>query len=174
MAVRRFLTLFLIVGAASIAAGCEPSGTTRAPAFAERAALRERDLQLAALAWQNAALAYELQLRNANLREAATAVAFVKKLEELMALNSELSSRLAKAEKALETIAADQNPGSARGQLDEMRMLRQASEERVEAYRQLIRGFQALVDSGRIQATLRDGRVHFEIPRPIDQASPWN
>jgi len=166
-----------MVGAAMLIAGCE--APARTPSFAAQAALlRERDLRVAGLQWQNAALDYELQLRNAQLRESATAVQFVRKLEELMALNSDLSARLSKAETALETIAAERSPeetpASLRAQLEELHSLRQSSEERAEAYRQLLRSFQALVDSGRIRATFREGRVHFDMPRPIDQVSPWN
>jgi hypothetical protein len=137
-----------------------------------------RGQENAMLYWRQAALIQEIQLRDAQLQQIATARQFVQKLQELMALNADLAKRLTNAEHALEEVAKSPKNDPVVGQrakaeLEEIRLQREEFDTRVAAYQRLIRNVQALVDSGRIKATLNNGHVQFWLPRPIDQTDPW-
>src|SRR5690349_12169463 len=72
-----------------------------------------RDQENVALAWRQQALVNELQVRQAELQQATTAQQYVRKLEELMALEADMSKRLSSAEHALEELAQTPSPSIA-------------------------------------------------------------
>jgi len=137
-----------------------------------------RGQETAIMYWRQAALMEQIQLRDAHLQQIATARQFVQKLEELMALNSDLAKRLANAERALQDLANASNTNKpaeqrAKAELEEIRLQRDELDTKIAAYQRLVRNVQALVDSGRFKATVHNGHVQFWLPRPIDSSDPW-
>src|SRR5262245_50843931 len=103
----------------------------------------QREWEAAALKWQAMALAREVQLRDAQLKEGNTAQQFVSKLEELLADNASMAERLRKTEEALQQLANQaqdptEQPATLKAQLEALRTQRLASESRVAAYRELL------------------------------------
>ena len=89
-----------------------------------------------------------------------------------------MARRLGNAERALEEIAKQsETPHTelprVKSELDELRAQQKDVEARNEAYLKLVRNVQALVDSGRLKVTVRDGRLHFWAPQAFDTTNPW-
>jgi hypothetical protein len=97
-----------------------------------------------------------------------------------MVLNADIARRLADAQHALEEVEAAhanggaQLPARAKGELDALRAEKTELEARGVAYRKLVNEVQALLDSGRVRATMDNGHVKFFLPRAIDTADPWS
>jgi hypothetical protein len=161
------------------AVGCAEAGRPDAVTPAEqRTALMQRDLLIGSYQWQLVAQGKEIALRDAKLRELTTAQQFVAKLSELMVLNADVAARLERAEVALESLAKQSErtgePAlTARAQIEDVRLLGAEKEARTAAYHKLLTSVQSLVDSGQVKAVLRDGRLVFTLPRPIDESDPW-
>jgi hypothetical protein len=162
-------------------AGCVPESHYD-EAMAELQAARYhaalRDQQMVALQWKMAAVNQQVMVAQAEQAHAGSTVLYVRKLEELLALNAEMSKRLQSAEAIMTELAqSGQLGGSTRSRLhstlEELRARRLDSEKRAAAYRELLRVVQGLVDTGQVKAIMKDGHVRFEMPRPLDLGDPW-
>jgi hypothetical protein len=139
-----------------------------------------RDREVAAAHAREAQTAQELRALDLRLREAAGAQTYARQLEDVMANNAALALRIQRAEMALaelRTSRASEDEG-ARGPKspsppEDLDVRRTTPEARADALRDLLRTVQALVDSGQVKVTVRDGRVRFHLPRRIDETDPY-
>jgi hypothetical protein len=145
-----------------------------------RVAVAQRDIQIATLSWHAAQITHQLKIRELELAKNTQSEMFVRKLDEHLALNTELQRRLVAAEESLTELSKADEPANellaptVARQIEEMRHLRTQSAERKEAYEKLARSLQYLIDTGRLQLS-RDpeGRVRVVAPRTIDASDPW-
>ena len=172
-------SLFLLACLSGIAGtGCAISRPNYERILHERNAVRQeldrarvagaqQATQLAALGAQLAELSAE---RDAQLSEVMVEQADVtRRLDELAALNTELSDRLRSAGQSVEQLARERGSLSAaleetKRELDELRQRQLAAETRVAGLRDLTVRFQGMVDAGRARVATRDGRALLELP----------
>lgn len=137
-----------------------------------------RDRELAAAHAREAQMAQELRALDLRLREAGTAQMYVRQLEDIMANNAALALRVQRAEMAVAELRTSRGgedegargPKPSPGDLD---VRRTTPEAREDALRDLLRTVQAMIDSGQLKVTVRDGRVRFHLPRRIDETDPY-
>jgi hypothetical protein len=143
----------------------------------------------AALSCRETNLAREAELLAIHARDLAAMRQSLQKLSDLTTHSAAIAARLQKAELELE--AAQREAREARESTDAK--LRSGSprpaapsdpgsEQFVQrvtagsdvAFREALRTVQALVDSGQVRATVRNGRVMFVLPRQLDESDPYS
>jgi chemotaxis protein MotB len=118
-------------------------------------------------------LGQELRARDASLGDAAlTHANDLKRIDDLVALNSELSGRLRGIGQNVETLTGEKGALAAaladtRARLEELRKLESAAEARAASFRNLVERFRSLVDAGVLKVVLRDGRMLLELANDI-------
>jgi chemotaxis protein MotB len=121
--------------------------------------------QLAALQAELGRLGRELAARDQKLAELGLARANdQKKIDDLVALNSELGARLKSLGKGAEALADERGAlakalADTRARLEELRKQQAAAEARAAAFKDLAARFQKLVDAGQLKVAMRGGRM---------------
>ncbi|WP_437914602.1 OmpA family protein [Sorangium sp. So ce302] len=142
----------------------------RAEAQSARAEAAQRSAQVAAIEEELARLSDDLRARDLRLSEATTAEAgLARRLDELAAMNQELSARLRSAGQSVGQLAGERGSLSAelaetRAKLDDLRRKQAAAEARAAQMRDLASRFQAMVDGGKVRVGLRAGQLAIEVP----------
>lgn len=120
-----------------------------------------------------ARLGQELKARDARLAELGLQHANdAKKLDDLVALNNELSQRLKAVGQSVETLAGEKGNLSkalaeTRARLEELRKQQAAAEARAAQFRELAARFQRLVDAGQLKVVMRAGRMVLELSNDV-------
>jgi chemotaxis protein MotB len=120
-----------------------------------------------------ARLGQELKVRDARLADLTVARANdTKKIDDLVALNGELSQRLRSVGQSVETLADEKGSLSkalteTRVRLEELRRQQAAAEARAAQFRELAARFQKLVDSGQLKVIMRGGRMVLELSNDV-------
>jgi chemotaxis protein MotB len=120
-----------------------------------------------------AKLAAELHERDARLADLSVARANdAKKIDDLVALNGELSQRLRAAGQSVEALASERGTlagalAETRARLDELRRQQAAAEARAAQFRELAARFQKLIDAGQLKVTMRGGRMVVELRNDV-------
>jgi chemotaxis protein MotB len=115
----------------------------------------------------------ELKARDARLAELGVARANdAKKIDDLVALNNELSERLKKVGQSVETLSGEKGNLSkalaeTKARLEEMRRQQAAAEARAAQFRELAARFQKLVDAGQLKVVMRGGRMVLELSNDV-------
>ncbi|APR84301.1 Flagellar motor rotation protein MotB [Minicystis rosea] len=118
-------------------------------------------------------LAKDAQARDAKLAEMTVARANdQKRVDDLMALNSELSQRLKSVGHSVETLSGEKGAlakalADTKQRLDELRRQQAAAEARAAQFRELAARFQKLVDAGQLKVVMRGGRMLLELSNDI-------
>jgi chemotaxis protein MotB len=129
--------------------------------------------QIAALNAEVARLGQEVQARDARLAEVSVARSNdAKKLDDLVALNGELSARLRAAGQSVDALAGEKGSlakalADTRARLEELRRQQAAAEARAAEFRQLIARFQKMIDAGQLRVVMRGGRMILELPNDV-------
>lgn len=87
-----------------------------------------------------------------------------KKLDDLVALNGELETRLRSVGQSVEALAGEKGSlakalADTRARLEELRKQQAAAEARTAAFRDLMARFRSMVDAGALKVAMRDGRM---------------
>jgi chemotaxis protein MotB len=120
-----------------------------------------------------ARLGQELHARDVRLADLNVARANdAKKIDDLVALNSELSQRLRSVGQSVEALAGEKGSLSktlaeTRARLDELRKQQAAAEARAAQFRDLAARFQKLVDAGQLKVIMRGGRMLLELSNDV-------
>jgi chemotaxis protein MotB len=146
-----------------------------ARAEAARRAANEAALsaQVAALSAEVARLGQEVQARDARLAEMSVARSNdAKKVDDLVALNGELSQRLKAAGQSVDALAGEKGSlakalADTRARLEELRRQQAAAEARAAEFRGLIARFQKMIDAGQLKVVMRGGRMLLELPNDV-------
>jgi chemotaxis protein MotB len=115
----------------------------------------------------------ELRARDARLADLGVARANdAKKLDDLVALNHELSQRLQKVGQSVETLSGEKGSLSkalaeTRARLEELRRQQAAAEARAAQFRELASRFQKLIDAGQLKVIMRGGRMILELSNDV-------
>jgi chemotaxis protein MotB len=129
--------------------------------------------EVARLNAEVARLGQDLQSRDVRLAELTVARANdAKKVDDLVALNNELSQRLRAAGQSVETLAGEKGTLSkalaeTRARLEELRRQQAAAEARAAQFRELAARFQKLVDAGQLKVVMRGGRMVLELSNDV-------
>ena len=138
----------------------------------------------AALTCRETSLAREAELLAIHARDLAAMRQSLQKLSDLTTHSAAIAARLQKAEVDLQAAqreaaeaklrvasprpAAPSDPGA------DLYVQRVGPNTGDAAYREALRTVQALVDSGKVRATVRNGRVTFVLPRQLDEVDPYS
>lgn len=174
-------SLFVVLFATGCAAGPYRDDATDEVVqdFQRLASARE-----AALTCRETALAREAELLAIHARDLAAMRQSLQKLSDLTAHSTTIAARLQRAE--IDLAAAQREVTEAKLRLASPRAAAssdQSAELFVQrgspnagdaAYLEALRTVQALVDSGKVRATVRNGRVTFVVPRQLDEADPYS
>ncbi|WP_437677472.1 OmpA family protein [Sorangium sp. So ce131] len=148
----------------------EQGKKARAEAQSARAEAAQRSAQIAALEEELGRLAEDLRARDLRLSDATTAEAgLVRQLDELAAMNEELSARLRSAGQSVGQLATERGSLSAeladaRARLDELRRHQAAAEARAARMRDLMGQLKQQIDTGKVHVALRAGQLVIEVP----------
>ncbi|WP_234023347.1 OmpA/MotB family protein [Sorangium cellulosum] len=148
----------------------EQGKKARAEAQSARAEAAQRSAQVAALEEELGRLAEDLRARDLRLSDATTAEAgLVRQLDELAAMNEELSARLRSAGQSVGQLATERGSLSAeladaRARLDELRRQQAAAEARAARMRDLMGQLKQQIDTGKVHVGLRAGQLVIEVP----------
>jgi chemotaxis protein MotB len=129
--------------------------------------------QIAALGAEVARLGQEVQARDARLAEVAVARSNdAKKIDDLVALNSELSQRLRAAGQSVDALAGERGSlakalADTKARLEELRRQEAAAEARAAEFRGLVARFQKMIDAGQLKVVMRGGRMILELPNDV-------
>ncbi len=129
--------------------------------------------EVARLNGELARLGQELHARDARLADLQVARANdAKKLDDLVALNNELSQRLRSVGQSVETLAGEKGSLSkalaeTRARLEELRRQQAAAEARAAQFRELASRFQKLIDAGQLKVIMRGGRMVLELSNDV-------
>jgi chemotaxis protein MotB len=129
--------------------------------------------EVARLNAEVARLGQDLHARDARLAELAVARANdAKKVDDLVALNNELSQRLRAAGQSVEALSGEKGSLSkalseTRARLEELRRQQAAAEARAAQFRELATRFQKLVDAGQLKVVMRGGRMVLELSNDV-------
>lgn len=147
----------------------EAGEKARAEAQLARAEAEQRSAQAAAIEAELSRLADDLRARDLRLSEVTTTEAgLVRRLDELAAMNEELSARLRSAGQSVGQLANERGSLSAelaetRAKVDELRRHQAAAEARAARMRDVASRLQAMVDGGKIGVGIRGGLPLLEI-----------
>lgn len=139
------------------------------PEEEHRAALRDaEDLKLAVSAAQRESA--ERSKRNAELEELFEEQK--KRADDLDARHTSLQTRLETVEAELEFYARtkgdlEQALNASQAELDQLRRARVAAEERAEQYRRLTERLAAMMRSGKLKVSIRNGKMIIELPNNV-------
>lgn len=105
----------------------------------------------------------ELQASSANL---------AREIEELQALNVTLTDRLRRAGHSVDALATDKSAlakdlADTRKQLDELKKSQAIAESRARDFQAMIAKFQGLTDAGKLEVSIRDGRLILDLPNDV-------
>jgi len=120
-----------------------------------------------------ARLGQDLRARDARLADLTVAHANdARKIDDLVALNGELSQRLRSVGQSVETLAGERGTLSkalaeTRARLEELRRQQAAAEARAAQFRELAARFQKMVDAGQLKVIMRGGRMVLELSNDI-------
>lgn len=94
------------------------------------------------------------------------------RVDDLVALNNELSQRLKSVGQSVETLAGEKGAlakalTDTRARLDELRKQQAAAEARAAQFRELAARFQKLVDAGQLKVVMRGGRMLLELSNDV-------
>jgi chemotaxis protein MotB len=137
---------------------------------AQAAALATR---VAVLEAEVARLGAALTARDAQLGELTLAHAGdAKKVDDLVALNSELSQRLRAVGQSIETLVGEKGLlakalADTRARLEELRHQQAAAEARAAQFRDLLARFRKLIDAGQLEVVTRGGRMLLELANDV-------
>jgi chemotaxis protein MotB len=115
----------------------------------------------------------EVQVRDAKLAELTVARANdQKRVDDLVALNNELSSRLRSVGQSVEALAGEKGAlakalADTKTRLEELRRQQAAAEARAAQFRDLVARFQKLVDAGQLKVVMRGGRMLLELANDV-------
>lgn len=146
---------------------------TRAQAAQSGAQAAALSAEVARLNAEVARLGQELTARDARLGELAVARANdAKKLDDLVALNNELSQRLRAAGQSVEALAGERGSLSkaladTKTRLEDLRRQQAAAEARAAQFRDLLARFRKLIDAGQLKVVMRGGRMLLELPNDV-------
>jgi chemotaxis protein MotB len=118
-------------------------------------------------------LRQELAAREARLEELAVSRSNeAKKLDDLVALNGELSQRLRAAGQSVEALAGEKGSlatalADTRARLEELRRQQAAAEARAAQFKDLLARFRKMIDAGQLKVVSREGRVLLELPNDV-------
>lgn len=145
-----------------------------------RAEAAQRGAQAAALSTEVgklngevARLRQEIAARDARFNELAVARSSdAKKIDDLVALNGELSQRLRAVGQSVETLAGEKGSlaralADTKARLEELRRQQAAAEARAAQFRDLLARFRKLIDAGQLKVVMRGGRMLLELPNDI-------
>ncbi|WP_437577961.1 OmpA family protein [Sorangium sp. So ce887] len=145
----------------------------RAEAQLARAEAEQRSMQAAAIEAELSRLAEDLRARDLRLSEVTTAEAgLVRRLDELAAMNEELSARLRNAGQSVGQLANERGSLSAelaetRAKVDELRRHQAAAEARAARMRDVMEQLKEQVDAGKVRVGLRAGQLLIEVPGDV-------
>ncbi|MGK4007664.1 OmpA family protein [Sorangium sp. So ce1036] len=151
----------------------EEGSKAQAAAELARAEAAQRSAQVAALEEELARLADDLRARDLRLSEATTTEAgLARQLDELAALNAELSARLRSAGQSVGQLASERGSLSAelaetRARLDALRQQQAAAEARAARVRDLVTRLDAVAAAAKVRVGLRAGQVVIEVPSDV-------
>lgn len=137
---------------------------------AQAAALTAR---VAALEAEVARLGAAIAARDGQLGELTLAHANdAKKVDDLVALNSELSQRLRAVGQSIETLVGEKGSlakalADTRTRLEELRRQQAAAEARAAQFRDLLARFSKLIDAGQLKVVMRGGRMLLELANDV-------
>ncbi len=120
-----------------------------------------------------ARLGQDLRARDARLADLTVARANdAKKIDDLVALNGELSQRLKSVGQSVETLSGEKGSLSkalaeTRARLEELRRQQAAAEARAAQFRELAARFQKMVDAGKLKVIMRGGRMVIELSNDV-------
>ncbi|WP_437715345.1 OmpA family protein [Sorangium sp. So ce448] len=142
----------------------------RAEAQSARAEATQRSAQIAAIEEELARLSDDLRARDLRLSEATTAEAGIaRRLDELIAMNEELSARLRSAGQSVGQLAGERGSLSAelaetRAKLDDLRRKQAAAEARSAGIRDAVERLKGAAFAGKVRVGLRAGQLVIEVP----------
>jgi chemotaxis protein MotB len=137
---------------------------------AQAAALAARVPQLDA---EITRLGAEIAARDVRLGELTLVRANdAKKVDDLVALNSELSQRLRSVGQSIETLVGEKGSlakalADTRTRLEELRRQQAAAEARAAQFRDLLSRFRKLIDAGQLKVVMRGGRMLIELANDV-------
>jgi chemotaxis protein MotB len=120
-----------------------------------------------------ARLGQELADRDARLAELSVARSNdTKKIDDLIALNNELSQRLRALGQSAETLAGEKGSlakalADTKTRLEELRRQQAAAEARAAQFRDLLARFRKMIDAGQLKVVMRGGRMLLELPNDV-------
>ncbi|WP_063751941.1 OmpA/MotB family protein [Sorangium cellulosum] len=147
----------------------EAGERARADVELARAEAAQRSAQAAAIEAELSRLADDLRARDLRLSEVTTTEAdLARRLDELAAMNEELSARLRSAGQSVGQLANERGSLSAelaeaRAKVDELRRHQAAAEARAARMRDVASRLQATVDGGKVRVGIRGGLPLLEI-----------
>ncbi|WP_437968368.1 OmpA family protein [Sorangium sp. So ce260] len=151
----------------------EAGEKARAEAQLARAEAEQRSAQAAAIEAELSRLADDLRARDLRLSEVTTTEAdLVRRLDELAAMNEELSARLRSAGQSVGQLANERGSLSAelaetRAKVDELRRHQAAAEARAARMRDVMDQLKKQVDAGKVRVGLRAGQLVIEVPSDV-------
>lgn len=120
-----------------------------------------------------ARLGQELSDRDTRLADLSVARSNdAKKIDDLIALNNELSQRLRAAGQSAEALAGEKGSlakalADTKTRLEELRRQQAAAEARAAQFRELLTRFRKMIDAGQLKVVMRGGRMLLELPNDI-------
>lgn len=129
--------------------------------------------EVARLNGEVARLGQEIKARDVRLADLAVARANdAKKIDDLIALNNELSQRLKNVGQSVETLSGEKGNlakalAETRARLEELRKLEAAAEARAAQFRDLAERFKKMVDAGQLKVVMRGGRMLLELRNDV-------
>jgi chemotaxis protein MotB len=145
----------------------------RAEAMRQSAQAAALNAEVGRLNGELAKLGQDLRARDARLADLAVARANdAKKIDDLIALNNELSQRLKNVGQSVETLSGEKGSLSkalaeTRARLEELRKLQAAAEARAAQFRDLAERFKKMVDAGQLKVIMRGGRMLLELRNDV-------
>ena len=130
-------------------------------------------VEVARLNAEVARLGQEIQVRDLRLADLGVARANdAKRIDDLIALNNELSQRLRSVGQSVEALAGEKGALAkalldTRARLEELRRQEAAAEARAAQFKDLVARFQKLVDAGQLKVVMRGGRMLLELPNDV-------
>lgn len=147
--------------------------TARAEAAQRGAQAAQLGAEVARINAELARLKSELAARDAKLAEINVARANdAKKIDDLVALNNELSQRLKAVGQSVDALSGERGNlakalAETKARLDEMRRQQAAAEARAAQFRELTAKLKKLVDAGQLKVAIRGGRMLIELPNDV-------
>lgn len=147
--------------------------SARAEAASRTAQVNALSADVARLNAEVARLGQEVAARDAKLAEISIARANdQQRIDDLVALNSELAQRLKSVGQSVETLAGEKGAlakalADTKARLEELRKQQAAAEARAAQFKQLVARFQKLVDAGQLKVVMRGGRMLIELSNDV-------